>query len=123
MSRRMSCSLTVDAVRDRSKLVTRRHIDTWQSLAAGDRLTLVEKGMGLPKGARQVVLAEVQVVDVRIEPLSDVTADEVLLEGFGRHGYTPRDFQVLWLGSHGYNAAHANPRLVYVRRIEWMYLP
>lgn len=51
MPRRMSCSMTVDAVRDRSKTVTRRHVDTWRDLKPGDRLVLIEKGMGLPKGA------------------------------------------------------------------------
>lgn len=69
MPRRMSCSLTIDAVRERRKTVTRRHVDTWQTLKAGDRLTLIEKGMGLPAGSKQVVLAEVEVIDVSIEPV------------------------------------------------------
>lgn len=59
----MSCSMTIDAVRARTKTVTRRHIDTWRNLRAGDRLTLIEKGMGLAKGERQVVLAEVEIVE------------------------------------------------------------
>lgn len=75
MPRRMSCSMTIDAVRDRTKEVTRRHPDTWATLAPGDTLTLIEKGMGLPKGAKQVVLAEVEVVDVRLEPISDVLSE------------------------------------------------
>lgn len=69
MSRRMSVSLTLDAVRDRSKTVTRRHVDTWKQLQAGDRLTLIEKGMGLPKGSKQVVVDEVEVVAVDVETL------------------------------------------------------
>lgn len=32
MTRRMSVSMTLDAVRDRTKTVTRRHVDTWQNL-------------------------------------------------------------------------------------------
>ena len=48
MPRRMSCSMTVPAVRDRTKTVTRRHVDTWRDLAPGDRVVLIEKGMGLP---------------------------------------------------------------------------
>jgi hypothetical protein len=119
---RMSCSLTIDAVRARTKTVTRRHVDTWRKLQPGDHLTLIEKGMGLPKGARQVVLDVVELVDVRVESLSAVTDDEVLREGFGEHRYTVRDFQVLWLGSHGYHAA-TDPTGVLVRRIEWRYLP
>ena len=130
MSRRMSCSITVDAVRDRSKAVTRRHVDTWRSLKAGDRLTLIEKGMGLAKGERQVVLAEVEVIGVRIEQLALLTLfedqdygyAEVVAEGFP--GMSPQDFVRLWLKSHG------NPQfkdtdefLRYrVRRIEWRYL-
>lgn len=33
MPRRMSCSMTIDAVRTRTKTVTRRHVDTWTRLA------------------------------------------------------------------------------------------
>ena len=43
----MSVSMTTDAVYGRTKTVTRRHPDTWQDLAPGERLTLIEKGMGL----------------------------------------------------------------------------
>lgn len=128
MARRMSCSLTIDAVRDRTKTVTRRHIDTWRTLHPGDELVLIEKGMGLPAGARQVVLDTVRVLDVRVEPLSAITLPEVAAEGFGpgsanggRAGWSTRDFVVLWLGSHGYNAATTDPATVLVRRIEWAY--
>jgi hypothetical protein len=117
----MSCSLTVDPVRNRTKTVTRRHADTWQTLRAGDRLTLVEKGMGLPKGARQVVLAEVEVVDVRVEPLDRLVEqgqpdeDEVVAEGFP--GMTPAEFVDFWLRTH-----HVTDASTLVRRIEWRYL-
>lgn len=127
MPRRMSCSLTIDAVRARVKTVTRRHVNTWTTLTPGDRLVLIKKGMGLPKGAQQVVLDYVEVIDVRVEPLSAVTLDEVTAEGFGpgstiggRDGYTVHDFQRLWLGSHGYRAADGFG--VAVRRIEWRYI-
>lgn len=130
MPRRMSCSLTIDAVRTRTKTVTRRHVDTWRTLQPGDRLTLIEKGMGLPAGARQVVLDEVEIVDVRLEPLSAMTLADVAAEGFGpgsalggRDGWTVRDFTVMWLGSHGYHAERDSPARVQVRRIEWRYLP
>jgi hypothetical protein len=128
MSRRMSCSMTVDAVRDRSKTVTRRHVDTWQSLKAGDRLTLIEKGMGLPKGAKQVILAEVEILSNQIETLGDITLAEVAAEGFGpnahltgRHGWTERDFASFWAGNHGYGTWPNWPE-VPCRRISWRYV-
>lgn len=112
--------MTVDAVRNRTKTVTRRRGNTWRDLKAGDRLTLIEKGMGLPKGAKQVVLAEVEIVDVRVEPITNVNEGEVLAEGFGWYRWTPDDFICFWLGSHGYNAER--DRDVLCRRIEWRYL-
>lgn len=133
MSRRMSVTLTLDAVRARTKTVTRRQVDSWCTLTAGDRLTLVEKGMGLPKGAQQVVVAEVEVVDVRVEPLSrGASWSEIRAEGLWDRartvltdptsGQSPGEwFCSFWLTSHGHRA-DADPRLVKVRRIEWRYL-
>lgn len=119
MSRRMSCALTIDAVRNRTKTVTRRDWLTWRTLKPGDRLTLVEKAMGLPKGARQVVLAEVEIVDVRLEPLTDITEDEITAEGFNPHLTPPTIWAAWWAAEHG----HRTPFGVTVRRIEWRYLP
>lgn len=116
MTRRMSCSLTIDAVRERRKTVTRRAEQTWQRLAPGDRLTLVEKAMGLPKGVRQVVLAEVEIVSVRIEALCQITAEECANEGFPE--LTPDQFIAFWLQGHRPNHG-AN---TVVRRIEWRYV-
>lgn len=122
MTRRMSCSLTVDQVRDRSKTVTRRHADTWRTLEPGDRLILVEKAQGLPKGARQTVLTEVEVVDVRVEPLWDITEDECAAEGFPH--LTPGEFCRMWMGAHGYGHVVAQNEALAIkcRRIEWRYL-
>lgn len=132
MARRMSCSLTIKAVRERRKTVTRRRVDTWQTLAPGDRLTLIEKGMGLPPGSKQVVLAEVEVTDVRVEPISLLTADvrygrqEVALEGLDM---TPDEFVAFWRRSHGYGDEVWDdelildpPPTVLCRRIQWRYL-
>ena len=123
MPRRMSCSMTVPAVRDRRKTVTRRHEDTWRDLKPGDRVTLVEKAMGLPKGARQVVLAEVEIVDVRVEPIDHIIdePDGTALEGLPE--MTPVQLVRFWLDGHGYRdvtgvEALATP----CRRIEWRYL-
>jgi hypothetical protein len=133
MARRMSVSMTLDAVRARTKTVTRRHVDTWRHLAAGERLTLIEKGMGLPKGARQVVVAEVEVVDVRVEPLGLVTVEECIAEGFP--GFEPALWRAWWAASHGYRSPRGfgpddvlawveTPefRQIECRRIEWRYL-
>lgn len=123
MPRRMSCSMTVDAVRAHTKDVTRRHVDTWRNLKAGDRLTLIEKGMGLPKGAKQVVLTDVEIVDVRVEPLGLVQfGDEVTREGFPE--LTPFEFMLMWAKSHGYTNGlqHGPLHRIPCRRIEWRYL-
>ena len=122
MTRRMSCSMTVDAVRARTKTVTRRHVDTWRDLKRGDRLILIEKGMGLPKGAKQVVLAEVEVVDVRVEPLHWVNGEECDREGFPN--LEPYEFVRMWLDAHGYARLVGQNDVLEVRcrRIEWRYL-
>lgn len=134
MSRRMSVSMTLDAVRDRTKTVTRRHVDTWKNLKPGDRLTLIEKGMGLPKGAKQVVVAEVEVVAVDVESIRDVELDpeEIRREGFDPAEWTPLTWATWWAGHHGYSIPiHPHswcPRVpadlddISCRRIEWRYL-
>lgn len=121
----MSCSMTVSAVQDRSKTVTRRHVDTWTKLAVGDRLTLIEKGMGLPKGAQQVVLAEVEIVSVRVEPVWCICAeiDGTVREGLGR--MTSVQFVRFWMNGHGYKLvpdAQTPTDGPMCRRIEWEYL-
>jgi hypothetical protein len=126
--------MTIDAVRGRSKTVTRRHVDTWQTLAAGDRLTLIEKGMGLPRGAKQVVLAEVEVVDVRVESLRLVKYERNATAAEGLGHMSVSEFERFWLSSHGYRPAESVGwfwhRGVLIpaahlecRRIEWRYLP
>lgn len=116
MSRRMSCSLTIGAVKAHTKTVTRRHVDTWKTLKPGDRLTLIEKGMGLPKGSHQVVLAEVEIVSNTIERLLAMTDDECVLEGLP--DMTWPMFVRFWCDSHHlpYPGDHM------CRRIEWRYL-
>lgn len=122
MPRRMSCSITTQQVRDRTKTVTRRHVDTWKSLKPGDRLTLIEKGMGLPRGSKQVVLAEVEVTSVQVEYLYKVDTADIAREGFP--GMAPSDFVALWMRGHGmkWPATGAEFLAIRVRRIEWRYL-
>jgi hypothetical protein len=124
MSLRMSCALTTDAVLERRKTVTRRHVDTWHALRVGDRLTLIEKGMGLPKGARQVVLAEVEIVDVRVEPLTEVWTELGAVEAEGVEDMSPNLFAYWWAESHGYGRRRTPAELADIkcRRIEWRYI-
>lgn len=123
----MSCSMTVEAVRERRKTVTRRHVDTWRTLKPGDRLTLVEKGMGLAKGERHVVLAEVEVVDVRVEPMCRVLSEPDATTREGLPEMEPVDFMWWWIDSHYSSrsalvAAGLPPEGPPCRRIEWRYL-
>lgn len=123
MARRMACSLTVGSVEAGVKTVTRRHPDTWAAIRPGQMLTLIEKGMGLPKGSTQRVLADVQVVANDVVALGDITQAECIAEGFPDLG--PAEFIEMWCRSHGIpfgspelaSAAAALP----VRRIEWAY--
>lgn len=143
----MSVSMTLDAVRAQQKTVTRRHVDTWKNLKVGDRLTLIEKGMGLPKGAKQVVVCEVEIVDVRVETLRQVTISEVEAEGLLTravqegwqllHAFADdsedaavRWFRAFWAAGHeggsieSWAKGHSAWLLTSVRcrRIEWRYL-
>jgi len=129
MTRRMSVALTLEQVRARTKTVTRRHESTWSDLKVGDHLLLIEKGMGLPKGAKQVVVCEVEITDVCLEPLGLVDDAQLVAEGFP--GQDPGLWRCWWAGSHGYKldprAEDVDEVLAWVdriicRRIEWRYL-
>ena len=126
------------------KTVTRRHVDTWQNLRANDPLTLIEKGMGLPKGAKQIVITQVTVVSNRPETLRQVTPAEVIAEGLWDRAldesttyadyYDPDELPVLWFRAF-WAAGHLGGTIddwaigrhsasllgVECRRIEWLY--
>jgi hypothetical protein len=108
----MSVSLTEDAVRSRDKTVTRRL--GWRFLKPGDRLTLCRKVMGRKPGEPLVRLAEVEVVDVRRQPLRSIWPTDVRREGFAN--LTPVQF-VEFFCSH----MCCDPDTV-VTRIEWRYM-
>lgn len=97
MPRRMSFSKTVAQMRARTKTVTRRL--GWTFLKKGDRVTAVEKTMGLRKGEKQVVLGDIEVVDVRRERLVDVTQEDCAAEGFPDLG--PKGFVELFCAMGG----------------------
>ena len=82
LMRNMSFSKTTVQMYEGTKDVTRRHIDTWKSLKAGDRLRAVEKSRGLKKGEKVNPICEIEVVDVRVERIYHVTNEEVRREGF-----------------------------------------
>jgi len=123
MTRRMSCSLTTPAVLERTKLVTRRREQTWRDLKPGDRLTLVEKAMGLKRGERQRILAEVEIVSIRLEPLGrifDEGRDGVTLEGLDM---SPAMFVRFWHQSHAFPPMPFSEAMqIPCRRIEWRYV-
>ena len=88
--RRMSFFLTTRQILERTKTVTRRNVSTWTALKPGDRLIAIEKGQGLKAGEGHNVLALLEVVDVRVELLDDITAEDCAREGFPE--MTPAEF-------------------------------
>ena len=78
--RRISFALTADAVRSRTKTVTRRL--GWQSLRAGDRLLAVDRVMGFSLGEKAVVYGPIAVTNVRRERLDAIDDADVAREGF-----------------------------------------
>lgn len=131
----MSVALTTDAVRSRQKTVTRRHVDSWRKVKPGDRLTLIEKGMGLKKGEKQVVICQVEIVNVGDEPLLDgLNEAEIVAEGFPDWPHDVTTWAMWWANGHGvkspkWEQTHERwPEVVAAlagvmcRRIEWRYL-
>lgn len=119
MSRLISVALTEQAVVERRKTVTRR-LGWWEDkngrriIKAGDRLTLCRKVMGRKAGEPLVRLAEVEVVDVRREPLDAIDHADVRREGFT--AWLPNDFVEF------FTREMKCPADTEVTRIEWRYL-
>lgn len=111
--RLMSVSLTEQQVRDQAKTVTRRL--GWLFARVGNEVTLCRKVMGRRPGEPLVRICDVEIVEVRREPLWHITHVEVTREGFP--GQTPEEF-VAFFTQH----MRCDPRTV-VTRIEWRYLP
>lgn len=113
----MSVAFTEQAVRDRTKTVTRRK--GWLFLKVGDRLTLCRKVMGRQPGEPLVRIVDVEVISVRREPLYLCAVDwpyESKLEGFP--DLTASDFMRQYFTDA--QGIHPSDR---VTRIEWRYLP
>lgn len=119
MSRLMSVAMTADAVIERRKTVTRRK--GWTFLKPGDTLTLCRKVQGRKPGEPLERLAEVEVLQVDREHLSNVTTfrdygvAEVEREGFP--GMDPARFILDYFVT----AQGMDPDDL-VTRIEWRYL-
>lgn len=127
MSRLMSVAFTEQAVVERRKTVTRR-TNWWKDkngkrmLVPGNRLTLCRKVMGRKKGEPLVRLAEVEVVDVRREPLEDLLFchDDYPEREMEREGFPdldPFDFIDQY-----FVKAQGLTQYDTVTRIEWRYL-
>ncbi len=112
----MSVSLTEDAVRARTKTVTRRL--GWAFLKPGTQLTLCRKVMGRKRANGTVEplvrVAEVEVVSVRREPLDAIQAGDTAREGFP--DWTSGQFVDFFC-----KAMKCTPD-TWVTRIEWRYL-
>ena len=123
MSRLMSVAFTEQAVIERRKTVTRRA--GWTMLTPTDRLTLCRKVMGRRHADGYVEplvrLVDVEVVDVRREPLNRLIeepgygAAEMILEGFP--GLDPAEFVQRYFT----RAQRIHPDQD-INRIEWRYL-
>lgn len=123
MPRLMSVAFTEDAVRNRTKTVTRRK--GWTFLKPGDRLTLCRKVMGRKPGEPLDRICDVEVVSVERQrlrwlydpgmPVTEWQHAEMRREGFP--GLHPKEFiQRFFVDAQGINAED------FVTRIEWRYL-
>jgi hypothetical protein len=109
----MSVAFTEDAVRNRTKTVTRRK--GWKFLTPGSRLTLCRKVMGRKPGEPLVRIVDVDIVDVRRERLDQIATADVAREGFP--GMSPDEFiQRFFVDAQGIQPGDE------VTRIEWAYV-
>lgn len=108
--RLMSFAMTTQQLVDGTKTVTRRH--GWKNLKVGARLRAVHKAMGLRRGESPHVLAVIEVVSVRREPLNAITDDDVAREGFP--AMNAADFVAMFLGKVG-GVEHAEVTVIEFR--------
>lgn len=110
--RNMSFAMTTSQFRARTKDVTRRF--GWWHLKPGDQVMGVEKGMGLKPGEKVVRLGAIEIVSTRLEPLSAITQQDVVREGFP--DLTPEQFVTMLVRHY-----RCDPDKI-VNRIEYRYL-
>lgn len=112
MARLLSVALTTPQVRRREKTVTRRV--GWRMLKPGDELTLCPKVRGRRVGEPLERIVTVEVVSVRREPLSAITADDTRAEGFP--SMSPQEFVEFFCATH--KGVQPDTEIT---RIEWAY--
>jgi hypothetical protein len=89
MPRNMSFAKTTEQIRARTKTVTRRF--GWANLKPGDIVNAVEQSQGLKKGERVVILGQLRIKDVRVEPLNRLLHES----GYGRNEVNKEGFPEL----------------------------
>lgn len=116
----MSFALTTEQIKNHTKTVTRRL--GWANLKPGERFLAVEKCMGLKKGEKHKVLAELECVSNRPECIGDMNAvpfsygeNETKLEGFPE--MTGAEFVEMFS-----RKMKINPVVGWVNRIEFKYV-
>jgi hypothetical protein len=121
----MSFALTTRQVQLQQKSVTRRL--GWIGLGPGELLQPVEKCQGLKKGERMVTIGgPIRVVAVRREPLSAITHEDCVREGFPT--MSPGDFIRMFGATHrvreivngSWQSRHCRPEDL-ITRIEFSY--
>jgi len=93
MPRNMSFMLTTEQVRNQTKFVTRRL--GWWNLKPGEIVNACVKCMGLKRGEKVEKICQIRILDTRPEPLSAITQEEVILEGFP--GWTRQQFVTMFV--------------------------
>lgn len=92
MPRNISYALTTPQILAETKDVTRR--DGWENLKPGELLWAVDKTMGFKKGEKPARLKLIRVKTLRREPLTAITPEECVREGFP--GMTPAEFIAMY---------------------------
>jgi len=111
--RNISFMITPEQIRNETKDVTRRV--GWWFLKPGDLLQGCEKCQGLKKGEKIKHLKVIEVVSIRPEPLSAITPEDVVREGFP--DMTTGEFMEMFCKSHKGCTAQTT-----VNRIEFKYV-
>lgn len=108
--RRMSFAMTTEAVRARRKFITRRQ--GWEFLKPLDRFVGIERGQGLKKGEKQVVIApELECMANDPVRIGDMPDAECVLEGFP--DLTAAEFVAMYCKANGVTPDDVCRRIVF----------
>lgn len=128
--RNMSFSLTTEAVRNRTKDVTRRI--GWSNLKPGELFWAVEKSMGLKKGEKikKICLLEClsnsseNLLDLPINLQKKMNSQKTEIEREGFPGWSPIEFFTFFCDTHYSKSKITNQMLseAKVNRIEFQYV-